>query len=146
AADRIVRHRKAAAGPGDPEALHQVRVGLRRLRATVRTFRPILDLPGALRPSAVAKTARQLGQGRDLDVLGGLLDRFADELPPPSMAVAEDLSARLKKRRRRAAEQVRSALEGRRFRSLLDAAEVWTTQPRGAVAASLPVGELLHDL
>ena len=32
---------------GDVEGIHQTRVGTRRLRSDLRTFRPLLDWPGA---------------------------------------------------------------------------------------------------
>lgn len=65
---------EAAARAGDVEAVHQMRVAVRRLRSDLRTFRPLLrsdwanELSAALRPLAAS-----LGAVRDLDVL---VDRF----------------------------------------------------------------------
>jgi CHAD domain-containing protein len=59
---------------GDVEAVHQMRVAVRRLRSDLRTFRPLLqsdwanELSSALRPLAAS-----LGAVRDLDVL---VERF----------------------------------------------------------------------
>lgn len=143
---RIAHHRKAAARGDDPEDLHQVRVGLRRMRAAVRTFGPILELPRVIRPSAVAKAARELGSGRDLDVLMPLLARLAADLSPQSRVVADDLSERLARRRRRAEGPVGAALDGRRLRTLLNTAEAWAAEPRGSAMADRPVADLLPDL
>ncbi|HEX9343841.1 MAG TPA: CHAD domain-containing protein, partial [Actinomycetota bacterium] len=54
----------------DPEAVHQARVGIRRLRSTLRTFRSVLDREwsGALR-AELAWIADLLGAVRDADVL-----------------------------------------------------------------------------
>lgn len=57
-------------GAGDAEGIHQMRVGLRRLRAALSLFKPLID--GA--ESEAIKTelkwlTEQLGQARELDVL-----------------------------------------------------------------------------
>ncbi len=66
-----------------PEAIHQARVGLRRLRSAMVLFRPLL--PGPERAALNARLrdlAQVLGEARDLDVLsaetrpGLLLDRL----------------------------------------------------------------------
>lgn len=65
---------EAGVRAGDVEAVHQMRVAVRRLRSDLRTFRPLLqsdwadELSSALRPLAAS-----LGAVRDLDVL---VDRF----------------------------------------------------------------------
>jgi CHAD domain-containing protein len=65
---------EAAARAGDVEAVHQMRVAVRRLRSDLRTFRPLLqsdwanELSAALRPLAAS-----LGAVRDLDVV---VERF----------------------------------------------------------------------
>jgi len=61
---------EAGVRAGDVEAVHQMRVAVRRLRSDLRTLRPLLqagwanDLSAALRPLAAS-----LGAVRDLDVL-----------------------------------------------------------------------------
>lgn len=53
-----------------PEALHQLRVGLRRLRVALWMFRALLDAPGLDRARAEARwLAGELAPARDLDVL-----------------------------------------------------------------------------
>jgi adenylate cyclase len=54
----------------DPEFLHQMRVGMRRLRAVLRTFRPVLPRRAARSlAKKMRKVAPVLGQARDFDVL-----------------------------------------------------------------------------
>jgi triphosphatase len=59
----------------DPEFLHQLRVGLRRLRAALRAFRAILQREQA-RPliRALRKLSPKLGAARDWDVLVARLE------------------------------------------------------------------------
>ncbi|CAI5460586.1 unnamed protein product [Closterium sp. Yama58-4] len=53
----------------DVEAVHDLRVAVRRLRATVSVFSPFIQVPDALRPRALGKLLRALGAVRDADVM-----------------------------------------------------------------------------
>ena len=80
----------------DPEALHQIRVGLRRLRAAISLFRKML----ARQETEAVKQGlrwigRKLGPARDLDVLLGNL-REAAGSPDVENAIADTERRRLK--------------------------------------------------
>ena len=63
----------------DPECLHQLRVGLRRLRSALRAFRELLErkeVKAIVRP--LRRIAPKLGAARDWDVLIGRLGRAAE--------------------------------------------------------------------
>ncbi|TAK84909.1 MAG: CYTH and CHAD domain-containing protein [Aquabacterium sp.] len=62
-----------AAGEGQPEHVHQLRVGLRRLRATWSLLEGCPALPDAATQDIVVALFRRLGEARDSDVLGTLL-------------------------------------------------------------------------
>jgi inorganic triphosphatase YgiF len=70
AAAQIEVNRRAVLETDDPEAAHQLRVGLRRLRSALRAFRPLHDTPAT---RDLEQHARELGQGvgelRNADVL-----------------------------------------------------------------------------
>jgi inorganic triphosphatase YgiF len=72
ATTQIQRNRHAVLETDDPEAAHQLRVGLRRLRSALRAFRPIEGSPCTLE---LARYAREVGQKvgelRDADILIG---------------------------------------------------------------------------
>ena len=53
----------------DPEPLHQMRVGMRRLRTAIQVFRTAITLPKTVSNSLIGKIAKRLGETRDLDVL-----------------------------------------------------------------------------
>ncbi len=62
-------HREAALG-GDTEGIHQARIVLRRLRAVLALFRPVLDRAPAERTDrALRDLGRIVGEARDWDVL-----------------------------------------------------------------------------
>lgn len=62
-----------AAGEGQPEHVHQLRVGLRRLRAAWRLLEGCPALPEQATQDTVVALFRRLGEARDSDVLGDLL-------------------------------------------------------------------------
>jgi CHAD domain-containing protein len=127
----------------DPEWIHQMRVGIRRLRsclALVATFLPAADVePVAADARWLAGT---LGVARDWDV-------FATEtLPPLAVWFAEDaavapglrrLRARIAARRRAAREAARDAVRSPRFTRLLLAAGALCAAP--ALVAGTAAGE-----
>jgi len=54
----------------NPEVLHQIRVGLRRLRAAMTVFKPLLDPAGLVRARGETRwLGRELSPARDLDAL-----------------------------------------------------------------------------
>jgi len=91
----------------DPEALHEFRVALRRLRATLRAFRQ------ELQPRVPRRTRRRLRRlaevtmaSRDLQVERAWLVAQLDALGPEERAGAQWLAARWETRQRAADEQV----------------------------------------
>ena len=86
ATTQILVNRQAVLETDDPEGAHQLRIGLRRLRGTLRALRPLVDR-GCLR--AFERSARNLGRSagmlRDADVMiSGIM--------APMEAVASDKS------------------------------------------------------
>jgi CHAD domain-containing protein len=78
------------AAQGDTRGVHQARVGLRRLRSHLRTFRRVIDTEWAAALSAEAAwCAESLGAMRDLDVLNGRLVQGAMlQVPEHAPAIA----------------------------------------------------------
>ncbi len=67
---RFAKHEEAIRSGGDPEDLHQARVGIRRMRCALRTYRPVFDRLWArsVRNAAVL-FAYPMGRVRDADVV-----------------------------------------------------------------------------
>jgi CHAD domain-containing protein len=82
--ERLLVHDPAVRLGLGPEAIHQARVATRRLRADLRTLRPLLrrDMVDPLRDE-LAWVGGALGAARDLDVLEEQLRTVAQELAPP---------------------------------------------------------------
>ena len=106
----------------DPEAVHRARVGTRRLRSHLRTFRPVLDRAWAdgLRDE-LRWIGDLLGHVRDDDVLLELLQSRAKALPERHTQAFEPLRERLEAQRRRHRDALLDAMRSRRYSALLDA-------------------------
>lgn len=66
--EHIQRNEMAVVEGHDPETLHQMRVGVRRLRSALKLFAPVAPCPPALLED-VSWLGEQLGAARDWDVL-----------------------------------------------------------------------------
>lgn len=94
--------------PEDAEALHDFRVGLRRLRSTMKHFRPQLDdAVGRGDRRRVRDLARATGAARDAEVLIELLERWRDDVHEDGAPGVEWMLARLRERRTDAARDLR---------------------------------------
>src|SRR5438270_317020 len=83
-----------------PEDVHQARVGTRRLRSDLRTFRPLLDTGwvAGLREEA-GWYAGLLGEVRDIEVLMERLEAQAYGLPKEDFAAVKPILTRLARER-----------------------------------------------
>src|SRR5205809_7707223 len=97
--EQAVRARKRLRTSEDPEALHDFRVALRRMRSALRVFRPHLKGSSPRRLSrALRDIASGTGMSRDLEVHLEWLGRKLEELPAAPRRGIEALAARLETR------------------------------------------------
>lgn len=79
-----------------PDAIHDVRVASRRLRAALRHWRPCFSAAGVREMNAaVRRLASLLGESRDLDVMLENLRAY----PPRSPAWLADMQREIRRRR-----------------------------------------------
>jgi inorganic triphosphatase YgiF len=110
---------------GDPEGLHQARVGLRRLRAAISLFGEMLRDPRSSTMKCELKwITGELAPARDLDVFikGVVTPAAAGKSQYPGMAT---LTRDLRRKRREAFGRARSAIESDRFRALVLDIAAW---------------------
>ena len=131
----------------DPEALHQMRVGMRRLHTAVHGFAPALSLPTAAQEKKIAKFARQLGELRDIDVLQDTLkNQYLPTLPPPEQDALKKVLATLKKQRQKSLDLVQTTLKEGRYEELKQGLQNWINKPSYGEFAEFPIDEILPDL
>jgi CHAD domain-containing protein len=131
----------------DIEDLHQMRVGMRRLRSTIRGFAVALDLPKRAREQKVGKIARILGELRDLDVLGEELKlNYEPHLPPPEIKILQAVREVLGKQRQEALQRVRACLGSKMYLDFKAALEEWLESPRYLPISRLEMTTVVADL
>ena len=130
----------------DPEFLHQLRVGLRRLRSALRAFSPLVT-KASVRPVAreLKAVVARLGGARDWDVFYAMLSQ---QVAPPA-GRSPEMARLLRKvgaRRSAARAQAREALGSPAFQKFLLHLMRWTEQApwrrsaQGRRAVAYPVG------
>ena len=144
---KTVAHEIEVLKDKDAEELHQMRVGMRRLRSAVTGFAPVLDLPKQAKEHKIGKLGRILGRLRDLDVmLESLQNRYYPNLPIDEQEVLDRVLLTLLKQRRRAFKGVKAILEHKSYQLLKSSIEDWLEKPQFRAIEHLPIAEVLPDL
>jgi inorganic triphosphatase YgiF len=110
---------------GDPEGVHQMRVGLRRLRAAISLFRALLhDTQSAAIKSELKWLTGELGPARELEVL---VQRVVEPVQNrhPHWQGFSVLLGELTKRREMALTQAQNVVTSARFRTLTLDTDAW---------------------
>jgi CHAD domain-containing protein len=117
---------------GDGEAVHKMRVAIRRLRSVLRTFTPLLDKESALwLRDELGWLGSVLGPVRDTDVLRAHLEELLSSLPPSDVLgpVRDDLTEYFTETRQKALAESLKALRSPRYLDLLDVLRAVTLAP-----------------
>jgi CHAD domain-containing protein len=136
---RILRH-DPGTRLGSVEDLHQMRVGVRRLRSDLRTLRPMLGpdwAPGL--DTDLSTLADRLGTVRDLDVLIGRMGSTHGDLAAPLEPLLIDLQQRHADARSALLEELRSD----RYAQVLERLVVLARDPELGPDSREPSGVVL---
>jgi triphosphatase len=122
--DQIVGN-KPAVIKGDAEGVHQMRVGLRRLRAAISLFRDLLRGPQTTAAKVELKwLAAELGPARELGVLVDRIAALTRRLPAHSDGMPS-LREELVDKREAALTRAQNAVQSQRFRGLTLDVAAW---------------------
>ncbi|MDP6125345.1 MAG: CHAD domain-containing protein, partial [Candidatus Latescibacteria bacterium] len=96
----MCRHQRAARSGEDSEGVHQMRIGSRKVRAAIRSFRAayVPEVETALL-TELKQLGRKLGRVRDADVLGLRLGGYAERVDAVDDPAHAALQALLKRER-----------------------------------------------
>jgi CHAD domain-containing protein len=131
----------------DPENLHQIRVGMRRLRSAMIGFSAALKLPKNASEKKVGKVARILGELRDLDVLQETLEKhYYPNLPSKEQTLLKLGLDSLKKQRKKALKKVKAILTDKFYQYLQEGFETWLNNPSYTPISQLDIYTILPDL
>lgn len=116
----------------DPESLHDMRVGVRRLRALLRAGKKLVATDTRELEARLRQLGRVLGEVRDLDVLLERLEAEASELLGEDARHGRTLLATLRTERSCARARLLGALRSDQYLSLLEdtARTIETLEPR----------------
>lgn len=144
---KVLKHEPEVLKDENPEELHQMRVGMRRLRSAMQGFAPVLNLPESLQEQQIGKVGRRLGKLRDLDVLlEALRDRYYPNLPSEEQEELDQALLRLSKRRQKVLRQVQNTIADHRYEQLKQDLQQWLDVPCYTRIEQLPIREVLPDL
>jgi CHAD domain-containing protein len=132
----IERHDPGTRLGRDPESLHDMRVGVRRLRALLRAGRELAASDTVELDERLKELGRILGEVRDLDVLLARLDAEAAELGGEDAKRAASLLAVLRTERSGSRSRLLGALRSDEYLALLDdtARTIDELEPSGSAA------------
>ena len=143
----IVKREHKVLADEDPEHLHQMRVGSRRLRTALQVFAAAIVLPNAASQKRISALARVLGGLRDLDVqIADLQSIYRPQLASDEKASLDEVIQILKKKRHQAYADVEVTLGRSRYQDFKTAYETWLAQPQFTPLAELSIYVLLPEL
>lgn len=144
---KTIKHEKEVLKDEHPEELHQMRVGMRRLRSAIAGFSPALNLPPEADEKKVGKIARTLGQLRDIDVLGDLLkNQYQPTLPTKEQKQLNKALDVLAEQRNQAFKKVEDILKDKLYLNLKMAFQNWLKNPNYQEIAEISIASVLSDL
>jgi len=144
---RIIRHDPGVRIGDDAEEVHQARVGARRLRSDLQTFRTMLDPEWVeVVRSELRWLGGVLGAVRDADVLLERLRRHTELLPESDAPGVAALVRRLAEQREAARAALLEALSCDRYIRLLDVLVDGSTSPPTRPDAEAAAAEALPAL
>jgi CHAD domain-containing protein len=128
------------------EAVHQMRVSLRRLRSQIQAFAPILDIPKVMGEKQIGKIARVLGKVRDLDVLHHTCKNHLPSLSESEQIQLEKVKSTITKRRRKDILKVKLMLNDCDYQYFKLGINNWLNNPQYLPTARVEIGSILPDL
>jgi CHAD domain-containing protein len=130
----------------DLEAIHQMRVSLRRLRSQVQAFESILDIPKFMGDKSIGKIGKVLGKVRDLDVLQHNFKTYRVNLPDSEQMHLEKVASTIIKSRRKEISKVKLMLNDRDYQYFKLGINNWLNHPQYLPTAKIEFESILPDL
>ncbi|MEL7420622.1 MAG: CHAD domain-containing protein [Cyanobacteria bacterium J06555_3] len=144
---RILKHEAGVLLDNDPEDLHQMRVGMRRLRSAIAGFDLVIDLPEIVTGKNFAKIGHSLGKLRDLDVLLEVLsNNCRSQLPTKEQKNLGRVIKFLEKQRKHEVDRVRKTLNSKLYLNLKQSLSNWLEHPKYKKTSNLALDYALPDL
>ncbi len=146
-ANKIVKYEKKTLTEDDPENLHQLRVGMRRLRSVLSVFNLTLKIPSIINDKNIADIARILGQQRDLDILKiNLEGKFSQEILNIETKLIQKIIADISQPSSQEIKKTKLILTTKKYQKLKQSLLNWLEKPQFQGIASLKIEPTLPFL
>ncbi|MBW4525435.1 MAG: CHAD domain-containing protein [Phormidium tanganyikae FI6-MK23] len=142
---KAMKHEEEVLVDRAPEALHQMRVGLRRLRTAIQVFGFAAELPKSVSEARIRKFAQILGAVRDLDVLQLELTSQAD-LPDTEQKALKQALKKLHHQRSQDFHRLQKTLQSHKYEEFKQSMEDWLALPKFGAIAQFPIQDVLPDI
>ncbi len=142
----LVTHEAEIIDSGDVNAIHQMRVSLRRLRSIVRAFTSVVEIPKPMGVKQMGKIAKVLGKVRDLDILAASCHIDEVDLPKSEQMYLNEIHKTISKRRRKAIFKVQSIFETKEYQYFKLGMNNWLNHPQYTLTAQVAIVEILPHL
>lgn len=110
--EKMMSYYRAVRRGNDPDAVHDMRVASRRLRAALAIFAPAFDVPEYEQlQKEVRSVTSALSRARDLDVMVDNLERISSGLPSQQKSLVAEVQRDWRSQRRKAQAEVVAALD-----------------------------------
>lgn len=144
---KILKHEAQVLKNKVPEDLHQMRVGMRRLRTAIAGFSQAIILPKSVDEKKVGEVAKTLGELRDLDVLKEVLTTvYLPELPNSEQKKLDKLLKLVERQRKKATQAAKKILDDDIYKTLKEELANWLKKPIYTSIAYFPIDYILPDL
>lgn len=130
----------------NPEDVHQMRVGMRRLRTALQVFDGVVVLPSSLSIKKIGRLAKALGNVRDLDVMLAWLQAYLEKADPDVIGALAPVMEPVQKKRKKCRKRLRKVLKGKQYAAFEQGFQSWLEQPQYTPVAELPLAQVLPDL
>ncbi|MBE9222757.1 CHAD domain-containing protein [Cyanobacterium stanieri LEGE 03274] len=144
---KIIKNEKGVLHNKNPEYIHQMRVGLRRLRSVLIGFYPALKLPKLVDEKKIGKVAQILGKKRDNDVLKENLTKYYYHfLNDGEKKICDQFMEKLDNKNKDNQNKIIKVLQGKEYQNIKYSLKKWLKEPQFNLIASLPITEVAHNL
>ena len=144
---RLIRHDAGVRLGNDPEAVHQARVAVRRLRSDLRTFRPLVAREwGDRLRDELRWIGGELGEVRDADVLVAGLLTGVGQLPESDRAAGDAVIEEVRGHALRSRVRLLESMRSQRYLRLLELLVEASHRPALLPDAERPAAEVLPGL
>jgi CHAD domain-containing protein len=143
---KTVSHFEGVLLDRDPEDVHQMRVGMRRLRTALKAFQAAIALPEGIGDKQIGKLARALGKVRDMDVLQIWFESYLESANAKETKALQSVLDHLHQQRQQEFKQLTKTLNGKQYQKFITGFQTWLDQPTFTPVAHFSLVTVLPDL